>query len=186
MSDRVHFRFSLPAAVWLTFFLLWDKSGGAVYSICAAAFHECGHLLLMWLYRDRPKKITFGVYGMRIEQRQCVGTSYAQTFWIAFAGPLSNLLLGTVFLPARNTLAAAVNFALALFNLLPIRPMDGGQMLYALLCRCHSQTCADRVCKKIAVCGLIPLTAMGVYALVRGGNYSLFLSSLYVVSLLLP
>lgn len=186
MPDKIQFRFSLPAAVWLTFFLLWDKSGGAVYSICAAAFHECGHLLLMWLFHDRPQKISFGVYGMRIEQRQSVCITYAQMFWIALAGPVSNLLLGAVFLLFRNTVAVTVNLALALFNLLPLRPMDGGQMLYAWLCRSASQERADSACKKIAVCGLIPLTAIGVYALFRGGNYSLFLSSLYVVSLLLP
>lgn len=179
-------RFSLPAAIWLTYFLLCDQSGGAVYSICAAAFHECGHLLVLFLLHDAPKRISFGVYGMRIEQQKSTKLSYGQEFLAALAGPACNLLLGAVLLFLRLDMAAGINFALAGFNLLPIRPMDGGQMLHALLCRKFSQEKADEICKKIAVCGTVPLTAIGVYAWRSGGNYSLLLSSLYVVSLLLP
>lgn len=186
MSDCVQFRFSLPAAVWLTYFLLCDRSGGAVYSICAAAFHECGHLCVMLLLHDKPKAVSFGIYGMRIEQQKSLKLSYGQEFLVASAGPVCNLLLGLILSLLHLRMAAGINFALALFNLLPIRPMDGGQMLHALLCRKIPQERADRICKKIAVCGAFPLTAIGVWALIRGGNYSLLLSSLYVVSLLLP
>ena len=186
MSDCVQFRFSLPAAVWLTFVLFFDRSGGAVYSICAAAFHECGHLCVLFLLHDKPKTVSFGAFGMRIEQQGSLTLSYGQEFLVALAGPVCNLLLGMILLFSHLRMAAGINFALALFNLLPLRPMDGGQMLHALLCRKIPQERADKICKKIAVCGAFPLTAIGVWVLVRGGNYSLLLSSLYVVSLLLP
>lgn len=74
-------------------------------------------------------------------------------FWVSFGGPLSNFALG--FLSAFVLVAIAhfvpktfgykdamevfmqafieMNFVLALFNLIPIPPLDGSQMLLALL-----------------------------------------------------
>jgi Zn-dependent protease len=77
----------------------------------------------------------------------------AGMFWVSFAGPLSNFLLGFLsafllvallaFVPQsfefKNAMKAfleafiQMNFVLALFNLLPIPPLDGSQMLLAFL-----------------------------------------------------
>jgi Zn-dependent protease len=69
-------------------------------------------------------------------------------FWVAFAGPLSNILIGSVFIiliklaPLLGlsativTLAFVVvliNFVLAFFNLIPIPPLDGSKILLNLL-----------------------------------------------------
>ena len=79
------------------------------------------------------RKLKWGDYGMAL---------------VALAGPLANFLLAficfgfaTVFLKASTSsgigqillLATQVNLGLMLFNLIPIPPLDGSKVLYALM-----------------------------------------------------
>lgn len=74
-------------------------------------------------------------------------------FWVAFAGPLSNILLGFIsafalvafamYVPKTNGFyeagtsmlqtLLAINFSLAIFNLLPLPPLDGSNMVLSFL-----------------------------------------------------
>lgn len=189
MRKRVRWRFSLPAAVWLTLWLYYDHNGDAVYSICAAAFHECGHLLLLFALRDMPQAIRFGVYGIRIERAQTTRLSYRQELAVYAAGPAANLLLAGCLLPFCGTLprlyrAARVNLLLAGFNLLPFSPLDGGGILYAALCLRMPPDAAAAWQKKIAACGAVPLAAIGLIGLFCGGHGHSSLSSLLSLSLI--
>ncbi len=187
MRKPARWRFSLSAAVWLTLWLYYDQNGDAVYSICAAAFHECGHLLLLCALRNVPQRICLGAFGLRIERARTTALSYAQELAVYAAGPAANLLLGAGLLPfcrayPRLHRAVRVNLLLAAFNLLPIPPMDGGGILFAALCLRTTPERAAELQRKIAVCGLVPLTAIAVrYFLCGRGNYSLLLSLSYVV-----
>lgn len=104
--------------------------------LAAAALHEMGHLLALRLC-GAP------VRGMRISALGAVmdvgweRLGYGQELLAVLAGPLANLLWALLLLlPARETpwLYAAIGAHLVLgaFNLLPIRPLDGGQALELL------------------------------------------------------
>lgn len=83
-------------------------------------------------------------------------------FWTAFAGPLMNILLGLVFalltilielnflglggirhLDSIMVNAAVINLGLAVFNLLPVPPLDGSKIVTALLPRRLSEAYAN-------------------------------------------
>lgn len=184
--------FSFPAAVWIALWLYYDRNGSAVCSICAAVFHECGHLLALWMFREMPQTIRIGAFGASIVRGSASRLTYRQEMLCAAAGPAANLLLAfalavpSVFcVPMR--IGVRVNLYLALFNLLPLRIFDGGQIVFAALCRRRLPQDARKICKTIAVITAIPLTAIGWFTYRAGGGcYALLLSLSSVVSVILP
>jgi Zn-dependent protease/predicted transcriptional regulator len=106
--------------------------------------HEVAHSVVAKLYKIPVVSITLFVFGgvSRIARES---SRALEEFNIAVAGPLSSLLIaGGFYLIARQagsnlvlkTLAdslAVINFSLALFNLIPGFPLDGGHIFRAIV-----------------------------------------------------
>ena len=106
--------------------------------------HEVAHSVVAKLYKIPVVSITLFVFGgvSRIARES---SRALEEFNIAVAGPLSSLLIaGGFYLIARpagsnlvlKTLAdslAMINFSLALFNLIPGFPLDGGHIFRAIV-----------------------------------------------------
>jgi Zn-dependent protease/CBS domain-containing protein len=118
--------------------------------------HECGHALVARRYGIRTKDITLLPIGGIARLERMPGEP-RQELHIALAGPTVNILLAAILYalltavgPASLRLALegaataisltslmaqliAINLWLALFNLIPAFPMDGGRVLRALM-----------------------------------------------------
>jgi Zn-dependent protease/CBS domain-containing protein len=106
----------------------------------SVVFHEVSHSVIARHYRIPVDSITLFVFGglSRISRDP---TKPIQEFNIAIAGPLSSLLLGGGFwlvahyfhgdelVVAAATWLWQINVSLALFNLVPGFPLDGGRVL---------------------------------------------------------
>jgi Zn-dependent protease/predicted transcriptional regulator len=107
-------------------------------------FHELSHSVVARIYKIRVDSITLFVFGgvARIANDP---TKAIQEFNIAIAGPISSLFLGgvfyalTLFFPygtmtgALAVWLAGINATLAVFNLLPGFPLDGGRIFRAIV-----------------------------------------------------
>ena len=106
--------------------------------------HEVAHSLVARRYGLGIGGITLFLFGGVAELSE-EPASPASEFWIAIAGPAMSLTLalsfglGAAILPSAAAITllagylAAVNLMLALFNLLPAFPLDGGRVLRAWL-----------------------------------------------------
>uniref|UniRef100_UPI0002DC4984 site-2 protease family protein n=1 Tax=Ruminococcus bromii TaxID=40518 RepID=UPI0002DC4984 len=81
---------------------------------------------------------------------------------------------------------AMANLCTGLFNMLPVMSLDGGQLMYVILCRKFSEKSAERIINITAVIILFPLTVLGFMVLLNSKyNFSLLFVCAYLIASLL-
>ena len=102
--------------------------------LAAAAIHELGHLGMLWFLGAKIRKLRLGILGAVLET-DCRNLSYGGELSAVLAGPAANLLCACLlarFAPEQETFIG-IHLVLGGFNLLPIRPLDGGRGLELLV-----------------------------------------------------
>lgn len=106
--------------------------------------HELGHSVVALRYKIPVRSITLFVFG-GVAQIGAEPPSAIAEFWIAIAGPITSFGLAILFgllqplvgaldpLLAIARYLAYINGALALFNLIPGFPLDGGRVFRAII-----------------------------------------------------
>lgn len=123
----------------------WMGIAGAIGILFSIVFHELSHSLVGRLYGLHIGGISLFLFGGVAEMRHEPKEPKAELL-MAGAGPLSSLVLSAGFwvlhsggeavglpIPVLGVLyyLAVINVALAIFNLIPAYPLDGGRMLRA-------------------------------------------------------
>src|SRR3712207_571334 len=121
----------------------------AVAFLASLLAHELAHALVARRNGVEVEGITLWLLG-GVARLKGAARSPGAEFRIAGVGPLTSLVLGFVFLAAAMLARladadallvevldylAGINMVLALFNLVPAAPLDGGRLLRALLWR---------------------------------------------------
>lgn len=125
----------------------WMGVAGALGLFASIVFHELCHSLVARRYGLSMKGITLFIFGGVAEMDE-EPKSPRSEFFMAVAGPLSSFLLATGFYYAHVAGAGAgwplqitgtarylalINAMLAIFNLIPGFPLDGGRLLRSIL-----------------------------------------------------
>jgi len=129
----------------------------AVGLFVGVVLHELGHSVTAMRFGFPIDSITLWIFG-GIANLSEMPEDWRQEFAIAIAGPIVSVALGAVFggafvlvpesVPAARFVVgylAVMNVALAVFNLLPAFPMDGGRVLRALLSRARPYARATKI-----------------------------------------
>ena len=146
----------------------------AVGLFVSVTVHELGHSWVALRYGIEIESITLWILG-GLASLKSIPREWDREFWIAIAGPLSSILVAAVcyaaLLAVPETLQASrfvvgwlaiSNVTLAVFNLLPAFPMDGGRVLRALLARSRPYGAATRIAARVGVAFAFLFAIVGV------------------------
>lgn len=121
----------------------WVKGAlAALLLFASVTFHELSHSYVAMRYKIPIESITLFIFG-GVAQIKGEPPHPGAEFRIAVAGPLSSFFLAVVFyflaassaggVKALFAYLAQINFIIAVFNLIPGFPMDGGRVLRSII-----------------------------------------------------
>ncbi len=159
------------------FFLLlalaaaWGAGEVLPHVLLSALCHELGHLLMLWCVGVCPQRITLHAGGVEIRAAGQEKLSYGGEILCVLAGPAVNLALAVLFARvSHDYLFAGANAILAVYNLLPIRNLDGGRLLYLTLAWCTDPFFAQRLADGVNLVTMGMLLGIGCVILIRTGS----------------
>lgn len=150
-------------------------------AILAAALHELSHILAARVLGVKLSYLRLDIFGAAIGISGEI-SSYKKEAAVALAGPLANLILFCLSLPFLDenngflSLFASASLFLGLLNLLPVKELDGGRVLFSALASVLSLRAAQRAVGVTSFLFIFALWSLSVYLLLRlGASLSLFI-----------
>ena len=156
-------------AAWFTLGSGWGLLGTV---LGAAALHELGHCGALRLLGVPVAGLRIGIFGAELAADRR-GLSYPGELAAVLAGPGANLLcalLLTVLGGTRWAVFTGANLVLCAFNLVPVRPLDGGRALYLLAAWAAGPAAGETAARWAGVIAALALSAVLAFVMVRTGG----------------
>ena len=150
-------------------FSLLINNKNILYVVLFSSLHETAHILSLIIFHQTPEEITFAFYGIGLKSDYSL--SFFKELVFLLIGALLNLLL------AFFGVFREINYSLAIINLLPIYPLDGGRALKLILNKVFSLDFSDRLFRWVSALIILSLIAYSLY----NKNYSLILIVIYIL-----
>lgn len=152
--------------------------------------HEMGHALMGMVFGFRPAIVLHGMGGHTTFGNGRWTASTVKSVLISLAGPFAGFLFAGVvvaaqafggFHPTQPLARLAllfllqVNIAWGIFNLVPMLPLDGGNVMSSIL-KAFSVSRGEMIARVISI---VLAAAMGLYAIKGGQWWLLYLAALF-------
>ena len=131
---RVSFFFAVGMCLFSAF-CPWQQVAAL---LSAVLLHESMHILCLRRFGKCEMSLTVGLFGMRLQEDCLARFGYKEEMFTVLSAPLANAVCFLLLLPWLQRgpffyYSAAVHLSLAVFNLLPLRMLDGGRALHCVL-----------------------------------------------------
>jgi len=174
-----------------SFFVYWFVGAfSALLLFTSVLVHELGHSLVAKQFGIPVREINLFIFGgvAMIEEE---AHNPKEEFLIAIAGPITSFFIGTFFLilvllyPVDDILNGVinylmyVNYIIAIFNLVPAFPLDGGRILRSILWHKKDLLSATKITSNLGLYFAYFLILIGVLTFISGE----FISALWYIFL---
>jgi len=165
-----------------------------------AVIHELGHLLAGLLLGMKPEKLEIMPYGISISFKMNPqdynnkikngNKLELKKIIVALAGPLTNVIMIIIIAKMNLNIFASLtiiyaNCLIAIFNLLPIYPLDGGRILKGILHISLGKKKALKYANNIAIITTAIITIISSIAILYLKNIAIFIIVIFLWSLVL-
>lgn len=119
-------------------FLLFDYLDTYLIFLIFVSIHELAHLLWGVIIGGKPKTICINPLGVSLEFYSYGKNKVFNRVMLYLIGPLANIIFAIIFMrfdliSKYRIKIVYTNLALALFNLIPIIPLDGGKIFLEII-----------------------------------------------------
>lgn len=147
--------------------------------------HELGHAITGIILGLKIKKININVLGLSIEFENYGKERINNKIIIDIAGPAINIISFIIAVIFKKEEIAYINILLAIINLLPIYPLDGGRIVKNVLLKKYNYKQVVGYTEKISKDILIIITAISSILILYIKNVGIFLVIIYLWSIAL-
>ena len=168
--------------------VLWLFSGNFSLFVSLGAViivHEAAHAFCAFVFGLEVKEITLYLFGGATVIRGIEENGVIHSV-IALAGPFISLLSGYLLsllksvVPTVPEQIISYSYMVAMFNLLPIYPLDGGRVLQSVLLSIFGIKRGMRICKRVSVVSASLLLTVSVAELIFFQKSNMLLMSLFL------
>lgn len=191
-GTAIYLHWTFLALIFFIFYSTFREEGSWNQALIAVLFlvsvfacitlHELGHITVARRYDCRATEITLYPIG-GIASLEKIPDKPWQEFWMALAGPWVNVIIAAVLFLAISLTSGmpgfhglhdvsadtfwynlmVVNISLALFNLIPAFPTDGGRVLRSLLSLWMNRVKATRIAARVGQIIAVGFIILGVF-----------------------
>ena len=181
----VKIQVGFPFFALTAFFLSGELWKNYLYALLFSLLHETGHLLAMLCFETAPDRIIFGISGIKICKKELVLSPFQECV-TSLCGPAVNVVMMIAFACNMESLAFMINTGLAVFNLLPLKSLDGGRFIYNLILHFSDNEAAVRSLFYTETVTLVLLVVFLIFLLIKGvanTTYVFFVTVLVITTL---
>lgn len=164
---------------FIAFVLSLKAPSNVLITVLSSIIHELGHLIMMLIVGNKPKKVRFELTGINIIRNQEIGISNKNEILISLGGPFANAIafvICCICLSFYNNdliiTIACINLILMTFNLFPIKRLDGGTALYYLLIQRFDISLSSKILQITSILFIILIFIWGIYVFIAS-NYNI-------------
>lgn len=180
-------KINLQIFLFIIIFVLTHQIEIYAWIMLFAFIHELGHMMAGLILKLKPKTLSLMPFGISItfETYEYIKLVEIKKILIAIAGPVTNLIICSIvlFLHINTEIKELIiysNILIALFNLIPMYPLDGGRILKGIIKLKYKGIKSDNIINKVSNSLVIILTALSSIAVLYLKNIAILFLVIYL------